>query len=41
VLPADDEDKRRFTEAMIRRDHRLARRAAIQKARADHQRPGG
>ncbi|MEU4624223.1 acyl-CoA thioesterase [Actinoplanes sp. NPDC023801] len=41
VLPADDEDKRRFTEAMIRRDHRLARRAAIQKARADHQRSVG
>jgi acyl-CoA hydrolase len=36
VLPDDDEDKRRFTEAMIRRDHRLARRAAIQKARAEH-----
>ncbi|MEV0896288.1 acyl-CoA thioesterase [Actinoplanes sp. NPDC049802] len=40
VRPEDDADKRRFTEAMIRRDHRLARRAAIQKARAEH-RPDG
>ncbi|GGN28038.1 acyl-CoA hydrolase [Actinoplanes campanulatus] len=39
VVPDDDVEKRRFTEAMIRRDHRLARRAAIQKARAEH-RPG-
>ncbi|GIF43413.1 acyl-CoA thioesterase [Actinoplanes xinjiangensis] len=36
VLPTEDEDRRRFTEAMIRRDHRLARRAAIQRARAEH-----
>jgi acyl-CoA hydrolase len=35
VLPADLDDKRRFTEALIRRDHRLARRAAIQRARAE------
>ncbi|BBH66224.1 acyl-CoA thioesterase [Actinoplanes sp. OR16] len=35
VLPADGEDRRRFQEAMIRRDHRLARRTAIQKARAE------
>ncbi|BAL86067.1 hypothetical protein AMIS_8470 [Actinoplanes missouriensis 431] len=36
VLPGDAEDRRRFQEAMIRRDHRLARRTAIQKARAEH-----
>ncbi|RAK40274.1 acyl-CoA hydrolase [Actinoplanes lutulentus] len=35
VLPGDREDQRRFQEAMIRRDHRLARRTAIQKARAE------
>ncbi len=34
VLPADMDDQRRFREALIRREHRLARRAAIQKARA-------
>jgi acyl-CoA hydrolase len=36
VLPGDAEDRRRFSEAVIRRDHRLARRAAIQKARAEN-----
>ncbi|MFC7531389.1 acyl-CoA thioesterase [Actinoplanes sp. GCM10030250] len=36
VLPEDTADQRRFTEALIRRDHRLARRRAIQKARAEH-----
>ncbi|WP_229071997.1 acyl-CoA thioesterase [Actinoplanes sp. DH11] len=36
VLPSDSADRRRFQEAEIRRDHRLARRAAIQKARAEH-----
>lgn len=41
VLPENAEDKRRFTEAMIRRDHRLARRAAIQKARAEHHTAAG
>jgi acyl-CoA hydrolase len=35
VLPTDMDDQRRFKEALIRRDHRLARRAAIQKARAE------
>jgi acyl-CoA hydrolase len=35
VLPEDLEDERRFREALIRREHRLARRAAIQKARAE------
>ncbi|GIF07173.1 acyl-CoA thioesterase [Actinoplanes siamensis] len=35
VLPDDMDDRRRFKEALIRRDHRLARRAAIQKARAE------
>ncbi|BCY05811.1 acyl-CoA thioesterase [Actinoplanes sp. L3-i22] len=35
VLPADMDDHRRFKEALIRRDHRLARRAAIQRARAE------
>ena len=41
VLPENGEDERRFTEAMIRRDHRLARRAAIQKARAEHRPAAG
>ncbi|GAA2897931.1 acyl-CoA thioesterase [Actinoplanes cyaneus] len=35
VVPSDVDDHRRFKEALIRRDHRLARRAAIQKARAE------
>jgi acyl-CoA hydrolase len=35
VLPEDGEDQRRFREALIRREHRLARRTAIQKARAE------
>jgi acyl-CoA hydrolase len=35
VLPEDMEDQRRFREALIRREHRLARRTAIQKARAE------
>ncbi|MEV6346974.1 acyl-CoA thioesterase [Actinoplanes sp. NPDC051851] len=40
VLPGDPGDHRRFKEALIRRDHRLARRAAIQQARAaDHGEP--
>ncbi|WP_085945625.1 MULTISPECIES: acyl-CoA thioesterase [unclassified Actinoplanes] len=33
VLSEDPDDRRRFREAEIRRDHRLARRTAIQKAR--------
>ncbi|MEU4421851.1 acyl-CoA thioesterase [Actinoplanes sp. NPDC024001] len=37
VIPGDPAEQRRFTEARIRRDHRLARRKAIQKARAEHQ----
>ena len=36
VLPEDVADQRRFKEALIRRDHRLARRRAIQRARAEH-----
>ncbi|BCJ44556.1 acyl-CoA thioesterase [Actinoplanes ianthinogenes] len=35
VVLTDMDDKRRFKEALIRRDHRLARRAAIQRARAE------
>jgi acyl-CoA hydrolase len=35
VLPDDMDDRRRFREALIRREHRLARRTAIQKARAE------
>jgi acyl-CoA hydrolase len=35
VLPEDAGDQRRFREALIRREHRLARRTAIQKARAE------
>ena len=34
VLPETAEDQRRFREAIIRREHRLARRRAIQDARA-------
>jgi acyl-CoA hydrolase len=34
VVPETPEDERRFREALIRREHRLARRAAIQAARA-------
>jgi acyl-CoA hydrolase len=33
VLPENAEDRRRFAEAEIRRTHRLARRAAIQRSR--------
>jgi acyl-CoA hydrolase len=29
VLPQSDDDERRFREAVIRREHRLAQRAAI------------
>ncbi|GAB1645167.1 acyl-CoA thioesterase [Krasilnikovia sp. MM14-A1259] len=36
VEPDGPENERRFREALIRREHRLARRAAIQRARADH-----
>jgi acyl-CoA hydrolase len=35
VLPDDVDDHRRFREALIRREHRLARRTAIQKARTE------
>src|SRR4029450_1123804 len=35
VSPETDEDKRRFAEAEIRRQHRLARRAAILQSRAE------
>jgi acyl-CoA hydrolase len=35
VLPEDLQDERRFREALIRREHRLIRRTAIQKARAE------
>ncbi|MEO3742067.1 acyl-CoA thioesterase [Plantactinospora sp. B5E13] len=35
VLPESTEDKRRFREAEIRREHRLARRRAIQAHRGD------
>ena len=34
VLPESPEDERRFREAIIRREHRLARRKAIQDARS-------
>lgn len=34
VIPETDEDHRRFAEAQIRREHRLARRAAILASRA-------
>ncbi|MCO8272999.1 acyl-CoA thioesterase [Actinoplanes sp. TRM 88003] len=37
VLPENVEDERRFREALIRREHRLARRAAIQRARAEEE----
>ncbi|MGZ4616406.1 MAG: acyl-CoA thioesterase, partial [Actinomycetes bacterium] len=33
VLPETDEDRRRFGEAEIRRNHRLARREAIRQSR--------
>jgi acyl-CoA hydrolase len=36
VSPETNEDKRRFAEAEIRRQHRLARRAAILESRAEH-----
>ena len=36
VLPETPEDERRFREALIRREHRLARRKAIQDARSIH-----
>lgn len=39
VLPETPVDERRFTEALIRREHRLARRLAIQRARADQEEP--
>ena len=35
VLPETEEDRRRFTEAEIRRTHRLARRAAILQSRGN------
>ena len=35
VLPENDEDRRRFAEAEIRRTHRLARRAAILQSRGE------
>jgi acyl-CoA hydrolase len=35
VLPETPDDERRSREALIRREHRLARRQAIQQARAD------
>lgn len=35
VLPEDDSDERRFQEAEIRREHRLARRTAISKHRGE------
>jgi acyl-CoA hydrolase len=35
VLPGDMDDERRFREALIRRQHRLDRRAAIQRARGE------
>ena len=46
VLPEDDEDRRRFAEAEIRRTHRLARRDAIARSRdtgpgADSRSQGG
>jgi acyl-CoA hydrolase len=34
VRPESAEDERRFREAIIRREHRLARRTAIHRARA-------
>jgi acyl-CoA hydrolase len=39
VRPESAEDERRFREAIIRREHRLARRTAIQKARAEEADP--
>ena len=35
VLPEGPDDERRFREALIRREHRLSRRSAIQKARSE------
>jgi acyl-CoA hydrolase len=35
VVPEHMDDERRFREALIRREHRLARRAAILRARAE------
>jgi acyl-CoA hydrolase len=35
VLPEGPRDEQRFREALIRREHRLSRRSAIQKARAE------
>ncbi|MGK5680987.1 acyl-CoA thioesterase [Actinoplanes sp. URMC 104] len=35
VQPESGDDQRRFREALIRREHRLARRTAIQKARTE------
>lgn len=35
VRPGEVDDERRFREALIRREHRLARRQAIQKARTE------
>jgi acyl-CoA hydrolase len=35
VHPGSADDERRFREALIRREHRLARRTAIQKARTE------
>jgi acyl-CoA hydrolase len=34
VLPESDEDRRRFAEAQIRRQHRLARRDEIERLRS-------
>jgi len=34
VLPESPDEQRRFREAIIRREHRLARRKAIQEARS-------
>jgi acyl-CoA hydrolase len=39
VRPESPADERRFREAIIRREHRLARRTAIQKARAEESDP--
>jgi acyl-CoA hydrolase len=38
VVPEHIDDERRFREALIRREHRLARRAAIQRGRAEQPR---
>lgn len=34
VIPETDDDRQRFREAEIRREHRLAKRKAIQASRA-------